>query len=280
MRKFLLYLVIVLAAFGSLQAGGGWIYGKGKGFFKLGQNMIRADRYFGPGGDIVAIPTISLYTSSLYAEYGLSDRFNAIIYMPFIVRSTLNEIRFRQSGRSIPGDEVNAFGDTDVGIKYGIIKDQPFVLAASLIFGIPLGETRGGEGMILQTGDGEFNQLIKLEGSYSFGPVYLSGLIGFNNRTSGFSEELHYGLEVGGSPLKFLTVIGKLYSVNSFFNGDALPSEGNSVFSNNLEYLAYSPEVIVSFAEKIGMTASAGFAFSGKRILANPNYGIGFYMKL
>jgi hypothetical protein len=84
-------------------AGGGWPQPKGKGFFKLGQNAIRSSAFFNPAGEVIDITTTSLYTTSLYGEYGLTGRLTGLFYFPFFVRGTLNEIRYRQSGNVEPG---------------------------------------------------------------------------------------------------------------------------------------------------------------------------------
>lgn len=262
-------------------AGGGWVYKKSKGYFKLGQNVIRSPYFFDGDGNVVDIPTVSLYTSSLYAEYGLSDRLTGVLYMPFFVRSTLNMVEFNQSGSTISGDEINSFGDTNIGLKYGFFQDKPVVLAASLTLGIPLGSSEVSSERILQTGDGEFNQLIKLEASHSFHPkpFYVTTFFGFNNRTEGFSDEIHLGGEVGYTADK-LFILMKIYNVSSLYNGDAASTNANGVFANNTEYFSYTPEVIYSLTEKFGLTAAAGFAFSGKQILASPNFGLGVFINL
>ncbi|NJM26575.1 MAG: hypothetical protein HC859_14985, partial [Bacteroidia bacterium] len=109
----------------------------------------------------MSIVTTSLYSTSFYGEYGITDRFTGIVYLPFFVRSTLNEVRYNQSGNSIPGDAVNSLGDAEVSLKYGLIVNKPIVMSATLTLGLPLGETRGGDQQILQTGDGEFNQMLR-----------------------------------------------------------------------------------------------------------------------
>ncbi|MEQ8582841.1 MAG: hypothetical protein RIC30_12115 [Marinoscillum sp.] len=279
-KKILLSLLSLLYSLHIL-AGGGWVYQKNKGFLKLGQNMIRSQYFFDSGGNITDIPTVSLYTTSFYGEYGLSDRLNVVLYVPFFVRSTLNRVEFNQSGNTIPGDEINSFGDTNVGLKYGMFQDQPVHLAASLIFGLPFGSSEVSSDRILQTGDGEFNQLLKLEASHSISgtPAYITGILGFNNRTQGFSDEFHYGGEIGVS-LKPVTALLKVYSVNSLYNGDADTSNANGVFANNTEYVSFTPELIYALENGWGFAASAGFASSGKRILAAPNFGIGVFLQL
>jgi hypothetical protein len=237
-------LLIISINFSSL-AGGGWTPKKRKGFFKFGQNVIRSNKFYSPSGDIIDITTISLYTTSIYGEYAFSDRVAGIIYVPLFVRSTINKIETRQTGRVTAGDEVNAIGDFDIGLKYALVYNKPISVSASLTLGLPLGETQGGDGKILQTGDGEFNQLIKIEASKSFypKPLYATVVVGLNNRTKGFSEELHFGFEVGYTFKEKLTTTLKVYNVSSFENGEPTSAAGNGVFSNNTEFFSYGPEI-------------------------------------
>ena len=280
MKKQAIYIFIILSCYQSF-AGGGWVFEKNRGYFKVAQNMIRSQCYFDKGGAIVDIPTISLYTSSAYLEYGLSDNLDVIAYVPFFVRSTLNKVEFNQSGTSTPGDAVNSFGDTDIALKYGFFQDRKIVMSAQLIFGLPLGFSDVSAERILQTGDGEFNQMIRLDASHSFypAPVYASVYGAFNNRIKGFSEEVRIGGEVGWTPGKWVVVM-KLENRMSMFNGDADETGANGVFANNTEYFSYTPEVSYLFSEKFGLTANAGLALSGKRILAAPNFGFGVFWNL
>jgi hypothetical protein len=274
---FAILIIINLLAF----AGWGWVYGKNKGYFKIAQNSIRSPKFFASDGSIVDIPTVSLYTTSIYGEYGITDRITAIAYIPFFVRSTLNKVEFNQSKTVIPGDEINSFGDSNIGLKYGFFQDKPVVLAASFMLGIPLGSSEVSSERILQTGDGEFNQLLKLEASHSFypKPFYATATVGFNNRTNGFSDEFHAGIEAGITSNKLIGIV-RLYNVSSLYNGDGGNSGSNGVFANNTEYLSFVPEVIFKASDKIGIAASGGFAFSGKQILAAPNWSFGVFMNL
>lgn len=264
----------------NLLAGGGWPLAKGTGYYKLGQNWIVSSSYYSPGGQIVDIRTTSLFTTSMYAEYGLSNRLTAILYVPIFVRATLNEVRYNQSGRVDAGEYLNAFGDSDLSLKYGLIINKPIVVSGTLLLGLPIGETQGGASGILQSGDGEFNQLVRVDASHSFypKPVYASVYVAFNNRTQNFSDEVRWGAEFGYTFASKLTLIGKVNVVESLFNGGTTAVE-NGIFSNNTEYFSPMLEVGYSLTKSFGLSGSAGFAFSGRNILASPNYGVGVYLK-
>jgi protein XagA len=278
MKKY----IIIVCVFFAVQtfAGGGWPQPKRGGYFKLSQNFIRSPYFFAPDGSIVDITTIQLFTTSVYGEYGFTNRITGLIYFPFFVRNTLNEIQYNQNGNTVPGDAFQSLGDTDIGIKYGLIVNKPVVLSASLILGLPLGEPVGGSSQILQTGDGEFNQMIKFDASYSFypKPVYVSGYAAFNNRTNNFSDEVRFGGEVGVTLKKFIPIL-KLNVVQSLYNGNAEEAQ-NGIFSNNTEYVSPTIELNYQVTEKWGVSGSGGFAFSGKNILAAPNWSLGLFLKL
>ncbi len=275
--KFIIVLLIPLSSL----AGGGWTQDKGGGFYKLGQNVIIGTQYFTPAGTVEPITTISLYTTSLYAEYGITNRITGIIYFPFFVRSTLNEERLSSGQLVSPGDAFNSIGDTDVSIKYGLTKGKQIALSISLTLGLPLGSPDGGETGILQTGDGEFNQMISIDAGTGFGyGFYSNATIGYNNRTRNFSNEFRYGLEAGWSNGK-LTGLVRFIGIKPLGDGENTPvNVNNGVFGNRIEYLSFTPELLYLFTDKIGFSLSTGMAFYGKRILANPNYGAGIFMKL
>lgn len=280
MRK--LYGILLLSALAfNCWAGGGWPKPKGNGFLKLNQFAMQANRYFNPEGDLIDVrPKISVYTSSLFLEYGVTSKLTGIVYFPFYSRVTLNRFQ-KLDGTIDSGDEINSLGDADITLKYGIVTDQPTVVSISLTGGIPLGDPNGGRTASLQTGDGEFNQMVSIDISHSFYPfpAYLSIYSGVNNRTKDLSDEFRYGFEAGYTHKHWLTFLTKLYGVTSLRNGDPATSPNQGLFSNNVEYLAVSPEIIVDVQNHYGFTANVSVAVSGQQILASPSYSIGAYLK-
>ena len=277
-RLFLLLSLCLILA--SSFAGGGWPQPKKKGYFKFSQNFIQSPYFYTPDGNIIDITTISLFTTSVYGEYGITNRLTGIVYLPFFVRSTLHEVRFNQSGRVDAGDSFNGIGDTDISFKYGLVVNKPVVISATVLLGLPVGKTSGGQTKILQTGDGEFNQMIRIDASHSFHPkaIYVSAYVGFNNRTRGYSDEVRFGAEIGFTFKKFIPIL-KVNTVQSLFNGSAAVVQ-NGIFSNNTEYISPTLELNYQATEKMGISGSGGFALAGRNILASPNWSLGVYFKL
>jgi protein XagA len=280
-KKLFVLTIFLSLSFSIVYGGGGWPQPKGKGYFKLSQNFIISPFYYSPSGQILDITTTSLFTTSFYGEYGFTNRLTGIIYFPFFVRGTLNQVQYNQSGKVDPGDSFQSIGDTDISIKYGLVVNKPIVVSATLLLGLPLGETAGGSTKILQSGDGEFNQMIRIDASHSFHPkpVYVSAYAAFNNRTNGFSDEVRFGTEVGLTLKKFIPIL-KLNVVKSLYNGEAGESTQNAIFSNNTEFVSPTIELNYQATEKFGISGSGGFAFAAKNILAAPNWSLGVYLKL
>jgi len=259
-------------------AGGGWPQGKGNMYFKLNQYVIVADRYFTPSGDVIDITTTGYYATSLYGEVGITDRLTATLYFPFFVRSTLNRIESPDGELIMEGDQLNSIGDTDIAMKYTFLQKKGYALSGSVLFGLPLGEPNGGRTMLLQSGDGEFNQLFQVDASKSLGSgkTYVSVYTGFNNRTNNFSDEIRYGAEFGYS-FKGSWAIVRVQGIKSLMNGNADLISTNGIFSNNIEYVSITPEINYALNEQWGLSASIGLSPYAKRILAAPSYSLGVY---
>jgi hypothetical protein len=265
---------------------GPWPKCKGEIYLKLSQWWVIYDEYYDQEKNIESLArTRSIGNTSIYAEYGISKRFTAILYFPFFSKATLFELKDKNSSTIIKeGDAISSIGDTDIALLYGLIMNKPVVLSASLSFGLPFGINSGEDGGSLQTGDGEFNQMLKLEAGSTakigkFYP-YMIMFMGVNNRTQNFSDELHYGTEAGVT-MGIITFIMRVYGVKSFFNG----STNESVFQeipgvNNTEFLNIAPEFNINFSEKAGISFTYFKALSGRFYFRNPSCSLGIFVKL
>ena len=279
MKKYI-YQIIFILFLSSHAYAGGWVPAKGRGFFELKEySILGAKNFFGEDGTIEPITTTSIYISSLYAEYGLGKKWSAIAYVPFFFRQTINEVVYIPGGviEDTPGDEGNFFGDVDLSIKYGLIQDRPTVLSLRLTLGLPLGTVNGGRFSLINSGDGEFNQLLMLEAGRAMGNFFVQAKFGFNHRTNGFSEEIRYGAEVGYKLGKFL-LIGSLNGVQSLKNESENTSMGG-LFSNNISFVSVSPKLLFNMNKKWGLEANVQTVLYAERILAAPAWNFGIYFK-
>ncbi len=269
----------------ALTAGGGWPQPKGQGYFKLSQWWLISDRHYTDQGRIDPNVTTGIFNSSIYAEYGITDRLTAVLYLPFFSRTYQNNIISGTTAEIItPGEAINGIGDTDLSFKYGLTKPgRGLSVAATATFGLPFGNDSGGTQGQLQIGDGEFNQLLTIDAGTSWQnnntPLYANFSLGFNNRTNGFSDEVRYTAELGAKIFnQKLWVIGRVNAIESLKNGDtAETSNSTSIFANNTEFVTLGGELAYNIGEKWGVSFGYASAIRGEIIFAAPSYSFGVF---
>lgn len=282
--KHTLAITLLLISFSSM-AGGPWTQKKGIGYFKLSEYWLIFDQHYTDLGKIDPNVTTGIFNTSIYGEYGITDRFTTTLFFPIFSRNYTNNIVSKATGATIvEGDAFNSIGDSDLGLKYSLTKPgAKYPVAASLVLGIPLGNEAAGINKNLQTGDGEFNQLLNLDAGTSFSlsknvNSYTSINLGFNNRTNNFSDEIRYGIEIGlGFKSKFW-LIGRMYGVESLRNGAVSSAiTSNGVFANNAEFLSIGIEAAYYVRKRFGVSASVTGAVRGEIIAAAPAYNVGVF---
>lgn len=255
---------------------GVWPQPKGGYFLKLSEWWIVSDQHFNNDGLITPnTHEFGYYATSIYAEYGLTNRFTGIINFPFI--------NFTYSVPPSMAGKISAWalGDAEPGIKYALTYQKAVSVSMRFLLGIPLGKARGDLLGGLQTGDGEWNQSILIDAGTGFkissseGWINLTG--GYHQRSSGFSDEILYGAEAG---IKLsdnkITILARLMGVESL-GSSSLHINPQSLFSNDREYLSFSPEVAYHFNDSWGITIGIGTAFSGRNIFANTTFALGIF---
>lgn len=245
---------------------GGWTHPKGKGYFKLNEQVIKSDTYFQPSGDRIDITAQSRYTTSLYGEFGLADRLTLVGYIPFYQR--ISEDR-------AGADSKTGTGDWELGARIGLLTNQPTVVSLQVMAGLPLGDSFSEQEVGLFTGDGEFNQLFSLQVGHSLWPTpgYLKGEIGFNNRESDFSDELRYALEAG-------FMINERIGVSAWLRGVKALGTGGEWTVNDQQYVSFGPEINVYLTSNAGITAGVTKYSGARNLLDAPAWDIGLFLRL
>ena len=256
----------------SIAHAGGWTQPKGKGYFKLSQQIIRAESLFHATGSKTEIPAVSGYTTSIYGEFGLLDRVTLVGYMPV----------YTNFGIDIEGfDSTTGLGDWDLGVRIGLITGGPTVVSLQALAGLPLGDS-GGD-IVLWSGDGEFNQHFSLQVGHSLYPVpaYLKGEIGYNNRKSSdsrddnYADELRYSLQAGYTIAERVGVALSLRGIKALDRAD---DEFHP--RNDVEYLSYGPQVDFFVTPNAGITASMTRFTRAHNMLNAPTWEFGVFLKL
>jgi hypothetical protein len=288
MKKITGFFVLSSLLVSGLFAGGPWTKAKGKYYVKLSEWWTVFDEHFTDTGLRDPNITTGIFSTFLYAEYGISDRFTGIYNGAIFSRNYMNNLRSLTTNEIlIPGEGVNSLGDMDFALKYRLNKqDAKVPLALSVVLGVRTGAVGRGEQGNLQTGDGEFNQMLQLDAGRGFKvkklPAYVSGFVAFNHRTEGFSEEVRFGLELGLGLLdEKLWINSKFNAIESLKNG-LVSSQANStsIFANNTEFMSISLEANYLLTKKLGLSASAAEAVRGEIIPAAPAYSLGLFINV
>ena len=268
-KQFLLLgcLFFLGITFGTAQ----WTQKKGTGYYKVGAWFLEANQHYTDKGLLDPNATRGIFVTSLYGRHGITDKITLVGYIPF-TRVYQNEQIFTSGNPGQPGEAVNSFGDIDLAIEVQIFKRPKWVLATSLTLGVPSGNNSGGSDGSYQTGDGEFNQIVKVLAGTSFKiakhSFYAKGSLGVNNRSNGYSDEIRLGFETGSQVFKnnFLLLV-RLNTIQSFFNGSLSAENSNgSIFANNVEVTNLGGEINYFITKKWSASFGYSIPLSGKNI--------------
>ena len=289
MRLLSTALLLSLAAV--CTAGGPWPQGKGNAYVKLSEWWLRFDRHYTANGNTDPNLTTGVYNTFLYTEIGITDRLTGIVNANVFARNVVNEQRSSvNEAILVAGEALNGIGDIDLALKYTLTDAGAAVpLSVTLLAGLPTGNPQAGALGNLQTGDGEFNQLLRLDAAHAFSlagsaDAYLAAYSGVNNRTEGFSDEFRGGLEAGlGVDLlsRRLWLITRLDLVESFKNGESAATfTGSGLFANNAEFVSVGVEANYYLTERLGVSFGAAGAVRGELIAAAGSVQAGVFLDL
>lgn len=235
------YIVLLVFSFCAayVQAQSGWTR-EAKGFYvQATASYFSSNDYYTTEGRLA--DQGSTFNSGgllIYGEYGISDRFTAILDVPLV---RLNSFSTTET--------VAGVGNIQLAIKYRLLKSFPLSLQVGLDTPSNDGEnfarsnTADDFGQFneinLPLSDGEFNVWTTLAASHGFanGKMYASAFTSINFRTESFSNQLQVGAEVGHLFFDKLYLIGKLKiqerlsSENNVQSGSFLYGEGTT-FTN------------------------------------------------
>lgn len=286
--KYVRFVVlgILIMLCGNAIAGGGWTLNKNSAFFMLSQRYIGGAYFANQQARIIELnhDFPSFYTTNFYMEYGLVDDCTISLFTPFLSGHRLQSEFGSRYVLLFLGREYNetrwGIGDLDLAIKYRLLNKTDKV-ALELKAGIPTARVNLRDQSPFALGDGEFNQQLNVHWSRSYDHnLFSSVMIGFNNRTAGFSDEFHFSTEIGITK-KRLTAILKTYLLKSRFNGTFDRPSFPGIYSNNLEYFAISPVFLYELGEdrNKGIMLDVGFAPYLRNIIAAPSISVGIYWK-
>lgn len=237
MRHCYLFLGLSMSLLFSFNAQGqsGWTKPKNGFYLQASAATFSANDYYSTAGQLFDQgSTFRTHNLLIYGEYGISDRFTALLNVPVLQLNSFNTT-----------ETVAGIGSVRLGGKYRLLKNSPLALQIELDIptndGINLANAKEPneigiiEQINLPTSDGEFNLWSTVVFSQSsksgktFGSIYTST----NFRTQGYSHQWQAGLEIGHLFFDQLHLIGKLKVQDDFTDtpqsvGSFLYGEGTS----------------------------------------------------
>jgi hypothetical protein len=266
MRALVWCAVLVAVAAGSPARAGAWPQEEGGGYWKFEQRATRVDFYEGADGEEVRIPTLFDAITSFYGEFGVTDRITPFAYVPFLEHLSLDDA---------PGTSLTRPADCDLGVRIGVLKKGRGVMSVQLTLGVPSGDSTPEAGLV--TGDGEWNLIAVLQGGGSFAkaPVYLSGELGFNARTRGYSDEVRFAAEVGWTFHPRWSLTGRVRGVFSLDDGrDDVGHDTLGLHANDVQYLIFTPEISFAARKDLWVGATIDTASFVQNSIGGPTYAV------
>ncbi len=273
-NNLILLSILIIFLMQSTATAGAWTQKKGSGYYKVDYRYLSGTKIYDSVGVKESIPKFTDVTIGIFGSYGITDDLTTFVNFNAFKTVSLDSL----SSAFGSDNDVKNIGDLDIGFKYRLANFGKTVISVKLILGLPTGLSTPDGG--LWTGSGNFNQLLGLEVGHSFYPlpIYLSGGIAFNNRTSGFSDEFKYIIEGGYKFTKELSLTLRFHGVVSFKNGDPSVKGGFGIFSNNQEYIAYNAALVYNISDSFGINGYYESGTNGKNIISAPVFNVGIFI--
>jgi hypothetical protein len=247
-------LLLALCLSINTHAQSGWTKAKDTYFFKLDYSAYTSSDFRNNEGNSLETSDFSQKAISLYGEYGITDRFTAITFIPLMKQNAYETT-----------NTVSGFGDVKLELKYSLLKNA-FPLSISIAPEFPTGNANNFatnnsnslEKINLPSGDGEFNVWTTLAASHSFpgSNTYISAYTAFNYRTKYedryFQNQFQSGLEVGHLFFNKLWLNTKL-SIQTGVGQD--PEFADFIRGDGTTYTAVSLGGLYEIGKNFGITA-------------------------
>ena len=284
MKKHRYIIVIFTLMILQVQAQSGWTRKAQSFYLQSSASYYSSKDYYTTEGDLS--DTGSRFNSSaliLYGEYGVTDRFTAILDLPVIMLNSFSST-----------ETVAGVGSLKIGFKYRLFNNLPIAVQAD--FEIPTDDGSNYakskkpnslgtfDEINLPTSDGEFNVWTNLIASHSFGAgkTYGSLYSGINFRTESFSNQFQAGAEVGHLLFDKLYLIGKLRILEKLSSGEGFQG-GSFLYGEGTTFTSYGFNAIYKIGDNFSLVTSysdyAGFLVERRNIYDGGTFSLGISLE-
>ncbi|HAW52680.1 MAG TPA: hypothetical protein DCX54_10195 [Flavobacteriales bacterium] len=241
MRSLLLFLLVAIHV--APVYSGPWNKAKNKGYVQFGLTYLTYDQILNGSEKRIDLKrSISDHTLQLYAEYGLSDKFNLILNLPFkMVGSgeTLNPTdNDPYPNDTLESGSLTGLSSVEFGLRY-VILEKKYILSAQVTIGNNMHRYDHGSG--LQIGYDTYQILPSLLLGRGWKKKYLQLGAGVQLRSNNYAQNFIGMFEAGhkffkDKTLLILRIDAKIPVTNGTF--DERNSVQTALFRDNSAYLS------------------------------------------
>lgn len=252
-------LVFVFGSYANANAGGPWLWKKGKGFFQV-QAIPLAYAYDrlldGPAFDARDINReVYALDYGFYGEYGISDRINVIASLPFKYASVGALTETPDAFPTLLEEgSIHGLSNIRLGLKYGIL-DENLKVAISAITSLNTVSTDIEKGLATGFQGTSVGLTAHVGGSFKE-KWYAFGELGFQYMFSDFDDSVEAVFEIGRSFSPKVTVLMRLDVRQSLENGDFYDERlvQTGLYSSDQSWIAGSFKVNYEATENFGVS--------------------------
>lgn len=262
--------VLVLLAPASFALAGPWGLGKGHLYAKLGYGHLRSTTLAAPDGTRFRIPRFTKDEVSVYAAYGLSDRFTVIANLPLLRSSDLRD-EPDELGRE------SGLGDVQAGLQVQAGGRGAWVFAARGMVQAPTGDESRAQGL-QPTGSGvwEGEGVLSAGRSFAGGDFYGFAEAGHQVRGGGLRDGLVYGAQAGWNATDRLVLAANLRGLEPYDKRPPKVARGSFVgVGDRVAYLIYGPTAILKIGRRVALQLDLEGTARARNLAKGPTFRAG-----
>ena len=284
MNRFKILLVLFLINIISIHKsiGQAWIQKRGSSYSQVTYSSVAGDTKYNNNGDpLNLVRKVSDFTLQLYHEQGISDKLTIVgnVLIKFV--STGEEIVSTGfSGNTLASGNLTGLGNVSISAIYGLQQTGKWVYSVQLR--TDLNTATEDQNVGLRTGVDAWGVAPSFHLGHSGRGFWTSFDVGTNFRSNGFSTQWLSSFQLGTKIGDSYHIIGQFGALQSLEDGDA--PDGNTIetglYTNNLEYAAYSLKLGYETNDKITIWGALGGGISGHDVTRAPAYSIAISYKV
>ncbi|WP_395076405.1 hypothetical protein [Flavobacterium sp.] len=268
--KTILILALVFVQFAQAQSP--WTRQKGKAYVQLGFSGIFYDKLESKGKTVDLPHDVTDITSQVYGEYGITDKLEAQLILPFKI------VGYKGKTNNF-SESLSGIGNVNLGLKYKIF-DGNWKISAGLQYAF--NSITKDNVKDLSTGFNAETALPYITFGTSSGKWYYFGNVGYGYMSNTYSDFFKFSAEVGysvteKSHLIFVLDTKNIVSKEEAFNTDSYQWAS---YLDRQSYSAVGLKFNYEFSkDKFGLNFAALGAFDLDNAPAAPSFNFGLYSK-